>query len=145
MSVDFRMPDAPRESAACGVFVLLRDLTLSATCGEDPQHAADVLELMAAGKLIYEPLISDVMSVDDATAAYERVRVSLVAMNGQSRDLQEPFTSGAGNSLRFPGDPLGPASDTVNWRCVVARTLKRAATTRRALDPLPIAPAIRAA
>ncbi len=50
-----------------------RDLTLSATCGEDPQHAADVLELMAAGKLAYEPFITDIMSVDDAPAAYERV------------------------------------------------------------------------
>ena len=50
-----------------------RDLTLSATCGEDACHTADVLGLMAAGELTYEPLISDVMSVDEATAAYERV------------------------------------------------------------------------
>jgi len=50
-----------------------RDLTLSATCGEDACHTADVLDLMAAGKLVYEPLVSDVMPVDEATAAYRRV------------------------------------------------------------------------
>jgi hypothetical protein len=74
------------------------------------------------------------------TAADERVRASHNAMNGQKRPLGEPFRSGNGNSLRFPGDPLGPASDTVNCRCVVARQLKRAARNRRAVDPLPTPP-----
>ncbi len=74
------------------------------------------------------------------TAADEKVRASHMAMNGQSQPLGEPFTSGNGNSLRFPGDPLGPASDTVNCRCVVARQLKRAARNRRAVDPLPTPP-----
>ena len=50
-----------------------RDLTLSATCGEDPSDAAAVMALMAEGKLVYEPLLSDVMPVAEATAAYERV------------------------------------------------------------------------
>jgi 2-desacetyl-2-hydroxyethyl bacteriochlorophyllide A dehydrogenase len=50
-----------------------RDLTLSATCGEQPEHAAAILQLMSEGRLIYEPLLSDVMPVDAATEAYERV------------------------------------------------------------------------
>ncbi|MHC4715736.1 MAG: zinc-dependent alcohol dehydrogenase [Planctomycetota bacterium] len=50
-----------------------RDLTLSATCGEDPSDAAAVMDLMAEGKLVYEPMLSDVMPVAAATEAYERV------------------------------------------------------------------------
>lgn len=61
------------------------------------------------------------------TARDERVRSSHRAMNGQVRGLGEPFTSGRGNQLRFPGDPLAPAADTINCRCVVAREVKRQA------------------
>jgi hypothetical protein len=59
------------------------------------------------------------------TASDERVRSSHRAMDGQVRSIGEAFRSGAGNELRFPGDPNAPASDTVNCRCVVARELKR--------------------
>ena len=59
------------------------------------------------------------------TAADERVRSSHRAMNGQKREgVGEPFLSGAGNALRFPGDPAAPGSDTISCRCVVARTLR---------------------
>jgi len=74
------------------------------------------------------------------TAPDEKRRPSHAAMEGQKRPLGEPFISGNGNHLRFPGDPLGPASDTVNCRCVVARKLKRAARNRRAVQPLPTPP-----
>lgn len=74
------------------------------------------------------------------TASDERVRTSHMAMNGQTQPFGEDFVSGNGNRLRFPGDPLGPASDTVNCRCVVARRLKRRARNRRAVDPLPTPP-----
>lgn len=57
------------------------------------------------------------------TAGDERVRSSHRAMNGQEQPMGEPFMSGAGNRLRFPGDPLGPASDTIQCRCVIRRTL----------------------
>ena len=50
-----------------------RDLTLSATCGEMPEHASAVLDLMAGGKLTHEPLLSDVMPVARATEAYQKV------------------------------------------------------------------------
>lgn len=54
------------------------------------------------------------------TAADERVRGSHVAMNGQERPPGEPFFSGAGNRLDFPGDPEAPPSDTIQCRCVVS-------------------------
>lgn len=68
------------------------------------------------------------------TAGDERVRPSHNAMNGQEQPTGEPFLSGDGNQLRFPGDPLGPASDTINCRCVVARELKRANRVRVPLE-----------
>lgn len=50
-----------------------RDLTLSSTCGEQPADAASVLELMAEGRLVYQPMLTDVMPVSSATEAYQRV------------------------------------------------------------------------
>lgn len=50
-----------------------RQLTLSATCGERPEMVASVLELMAAGKLKVDHLVSDLMPAAEATAAYQRV------------------------------------------------------------------------
>lgn len=50
-----------------------RNLSLSATCGERPQHVAQVLDHMAAGRVVYEPLLSGQMPVREATAAYQRV------------------------------------------------------------------------
>ena len=50
-----------------------RDLTLSATCGEQPEDAAAVLELMAEGRLVYEPLLSGVVPAASAGEAYRRV------------------------------------------------------------------------
>lgn len=51
------------------------------------------------------------------TAGDGRVRhPSHTFMNRQVRPFGEPFLSGAGNLLRYPGD--GPASDAVQCRCV---------------------------
>lgn len=65
------------------------------------------------------------------TARDERVRASHSAMNNQKRGFGEPFTSGLGNSLRFPGDPQAPPADTINCRCVVAREIKKEARPNR--------------
>ncbi len=47
-----------------------------------------------------------------------RVRDSHVSMEGQQRPLGQPFLSGDGNLLRYPGDIDAPASDAVLCRCV---------------------------
>ena len=60
------------------------------------------------------------------TSADERVRGSHAAMNGQLAAFGQPFTSGNGNQLRFPGDSMAPASDTINCRCVLDRTIPQA-------------------
>lgn len=49
----------------------------------------------------------------------ERTRDSHEDMRGQQRGLTEPFESGLGNLLLYPGDPSAPAEDTVKCRCVV--------------------------
>lgn len=42
---------------------------------------------------------------------------SHVTMDGQDRPFGEPFTSGAGNALDYPGDPTAPLEDTIECRC----------------------------
>lgn len=48
----------------------------------------------------------------------ERTRPSHAAANGQVRDLSRPFAIG-GAPLMYPGDPAGPAEETVNCRCAL--------------------------
>lgn len=47
-----------------------------------------------------------------------RVRVSHSRADGQVRNLSEPFEVGA-SLLQHPEDPTGPASETVNCRCII--------------------------
>jgi hypothetical protein len=51
------------------------------------------------------------------TARDKRVRDSHAAMDGQEVRQGERFRSGAGNLLRYPGDPQAPAEDVINCRC----------------------------
>lgn len=48
-----------------------------------------------------------------------RQRDSHGSMTDQKRPVGEPFRSGAGHALRYPGDPNAPASETIHCRCVV--------------------------
>jgi hypothetical protein len=49
-------------------------------------------------------------------------------MNGQLRQFGEPFVSGRGRGLRFPGDPLAPPDETLCCTCVkTTRILPRTA------------------
>lgn len=47
----------------------------------------------------------------------DRVRDSHDETEGQVRPFGEPFETGDGNLLMFPGDPDGPPEDTENCRC----------------------------
>lgn len=46
----------------------------------------------------------------------DRVRDSHAAVDGQQRDIEEPFEVG-GESLSYPGDPAGSPENTINCRC----------------------------
>ncbi len=52
------------------------------------------------------------------TAGDERVRGSHANLNGIVRQIDETF-QGTNGVLRFPGDPLAPASETIRCRCVL--------------------------
>ncbi len=53
------------------------------------------------------------------TARDEKVRGSHATMHRQIVRGDNPFVSGLGNQLRYPGDPRAPAGDRVNCRCSV--------------------------
>ncbi len=64
-------------------------------------------------------LIDEELSQMWRTAGDSRVREpSHTFMNGQVRPFGEPFLSGTGNLLRYPGDAAAPAHDSVGCRCV---------------------------
>lgn len=58
------------------------------------------------------------------TAGDERVRGHHASMEGQKRNGLDPFTSGLGTRLRYPGDPRAPAADRVQCRCNVVTQLR---------------------
>lgn len=55
-----------------------------------------------------------------------------VSMHGQTRPYGEPFLSGLGNELMFPGDPSAPASETIGCRCAKTVRLLPASMVSRA-------------
>jgi hypothetical protein len=57
-----------------------------------------------------------------------KVRGHHRAMEGQEREGDEPFVSGLGNQLRFPGDPLAPGEDRFGCRCRVVTRASAPAT-----------------
>jgi uncharacterized protein with gpF-like domain len=65
------------------------------------------------------------------TAKDERVRSTHARMHGQTRGLTEPFITGAGVPLMYPGDPAGPAAETIQCRCVVSVDFKTSAEPAR--------------
>ena len=68
---------------------------------------------------VAQGVIDDDISQIWHTAGDARVRhPSHTFMNGQIRPFGEPFLSGTGNLLRYPGDQRAPASDTIRCRCV---------------------------
>lgn len=54
----------------------------------------------------------------------ERTREHHIEMDGQHRKLDEPFVSGLGNRLMFPGDPSAPSEEVEGCRCTVAVVFK---------------------
>ena len=53
------------------------------------------------------------------TARDERVRSTHSTMGGQRRGFDEPFISGAGRQLRYPGDPSAPPEEIIQCRCAI--------------------------
>lgn len=75
---------------------------------------------LGAGKYEYE-VVKEWNAVSD-----NRTRDTHRAIDAQQREGNEPFSNG----LMFPGDPQGPAKETVNCRCSMAMVPKRDANGR---------------
>ncbi len=55
----------------------------------------------------------------------DRVRDTHSTMSGQQRKVGEPFTTGAGVSIKFPGDPSAPAKERIQCRCATSTTIQQ--------------------
>lgn len=75
-------------------------------------------------------LSADQLTREWNTAKDERVRGSHRAMHGQVQPFGQPFISGKGNALRYPGDPEAPPEETIQCRCSVGT---RMTTAKRAM------------
>lgn len=67
------------------------------------------------------------------TALDDRVRdfstgasTSHLSMHGQEMPIGQPFVSGAGNQIMYPGDPSAPPEETIQCRCVLSMRFKKA-------------------
>ena len=76
-------------------------------------HGAANFGANAAAKETGLPLKREWISAEDS-----RTRSSHDAANGQIVGMDEPFTVG-GARLDYPGDPSGPADETINCRCSI--------------------------
>lgn len=78
-------------------------------------------QVVDAGKADDEDLIRSWVTAHD-----DRVRDSHAEMDGQEvSGLDEPFISGLGNELMYPGDPDAPAEDVIQCRCVVTTRIRK--------------------
>jgi hypothetical protein len=58
------------------------------------------------------------------TSKDNRVRASHRVMDRQQQQVGQPFITGLGNSMRYPGDPEAPPADSVQDRCAVTTRYK---------------------
>lgn len=72
-----------------------------------------------SGKIAQSDLVQEWITARD-----ERVRDSHQSMNGQKVPFGQPFTTGSGFSIRYPGDPSAPAHESINCRCTVTTRIK---------------------
>lgn len=71
----------------------------------------------------------DVTKVWDSTGD-ARTRLTHIEADGQRRPLDQPFSVG-GAQLMYPGDPMGPARETIQCRCIQRVEIDFAGRLRR--------------
>lgn len=91
-------------------------------------------QAIASGQLDERELYRTWITAKDA-----RVRDSHSTMEGQERDGLTAFVSGAGNRLRFPGDPDAPARDRIQCRCSVVSQLRLFSLSEETFSPRQVA------
>lgn len=91
--------------------VISRTETLAAVHAANDEAYKQAVE---SGDLPADGLVQEWVPAGD-----DRTRDWHASMAGQTRPMGEPFTSGRGASLRFPGDPNAPANEVIQCRCAV--------------------------
>ena len=102
-------------SIAKGIRDRIPDLSgyRSALIARTETHGAANFGANEAAKEVDLPLKREWVSAEDA-----RTRQDHETANGQIVGMDEPFIVG-GHALMYPGDPSGPADQTINCRCAV--------------------------
>jgi uncharacterized protein with gpF-like domain len=92
-------------------------------------RAANLGHMKGAEKYRFQVLKVWVAANDERTRRFPRDEFSHIALDGQSRELNEPFKQtgmkGTEAVAMQPGDPNAPAGFTINCRCTIAFEPKR--------------------
>lgn len=73
-----------------------------------------ILQLIDTGKVTKD----QVTKIWDATGD-KRTRLTHAVADGQEVGIEEFFTMASGAKLRYPGDPVAPAGEIINCRCIL--------------------------
>lgn len=104
--------------------IKLRAETIARTEALTAAHMGELAAWEAAiesGDINVQEIIQTWVTAHDA-----RVRMTHRELEGQKRGWGVPFDSAGGGKIRFPGDPLAPASMRINCRCILTRQLSDA-------------------
>jgi uncharacterized protein with gpF-like domain len=97
-------------------------------------RAANIGHMKGAEKANFEVLKIWIAALDERTRRMPRDQYSHVALDGQTRELNEPFRQMGMNGVEAvamqPGDPTAPAGFTINCRCTIGFEGKRDANGR---------------
>lgn len=101
------------------------------------KHRAEVIARTEALRSVHQgneeaysqALAEEVIKEDEIVRTWRtsvdgRERDTHRALNGQDRKWNEPWTTPNG-TLRYPGDPLAPAKETIQCRCAILTRIKR--------------------
>lgn len=97
-------------------------------------RAANLGHMKGAEKLEFQVVKMWIAAMDERTRRMPRDQYSHVALDGQTRELNEPFRQIGMNGVEAvamqPGDPTAPAGFTINCRCSIGFVPKRDANGR---------------
>ena len=117
----------------------LKDSTISAYIAErivrtELGRAANIGHMKGASKAKFEVVKVWISAIDERTRRMPRDQFSHIALDGQTREFDEPFkqigTKGVEAIADFPLDPKAPPAFTINCRCTIAFEGKRDANGR---------------
>lgn len=77
------------------------------------------IQSQARQKVMEEAAEQGVVMAREWTARMVNTRDTHAALNHTVKPIHEPFVTGEGNSLMYPGDPSAPAREVINCHCVL--------------------------